>query len=77
MSNVFAGRYFGIVTKCFSTEVLGYQRDANKMYTVFKVLYLTRDDGDQIFYLVDSSTDLLVEQPRIDVPQLEHLRKPE
>jgi len=75
MSNVIAGRYHGAVVKCHSTEILGYQHVNGDAYAVAKLVYETRDDGVLTLYTSERSFYLLTEQPRIDAPQPEHLRK--
>lgn len=72
---IIMGRYVGAAIKCLSTEVIGYQRKTDGLHTVFKMLWQTCDDDKVFLFRVDDSPDLLVEQPRIDVPQPEHLRK--
>lgn len=72
---IFMGEYIGNVVKCLSTEVLGYHRRTDGLYTIFKKLWRTQDDGDVYLFQLGNNFNLLVECPRIDVPQPEHLRK--
>lgn len=72
---IFMGQYIGVVTKCLSSEVVGYQQTDREMAAVYRQLWQTRDDDKLYLYRRSDKHDLFVECPRIDVPQPEHLRK--